>query len=84
MSRGSAWPWPICPRAGCHPVEILRLRCWLAGRTGDDAIERRTSQALVDEEPGNTAALDRLAELAVKAGRCYEADAYRKKQGGDG
>jgi tetratricopeptide (TPR) repeat protein len=68
------------PASWFLPVEILRLRCWLAARTGDDELERRTLQALVDEEPGNTAAWDRLAELAVKADRCSEADAFRKNK----
>ena len=62
------------------PVEILRLRCWLAARIGDDAIERRALQTLLHEEPGNTAAWDRLAELAVKVARCSEADSLRKKK----
>ena len=62
------------------PVEILRLRSWLAAQTGDDELERTALKALLEEEPGNTVAWDRLAELAVKANRITEANECRKNK----
>src|SRR5262249_22074088 len=61
------------PVAHFTPVEVLRLRAWLAGRQGDPLAERRSLQALVEQEPGSIPAWDRLAELAVLAGLTAEA-----------
>ncbi len=62
------------------PVEIARLRCWLAERIGDDQIEGREWRALAAEEPGETRAWDRLAELAQRARRIDQVEAFRKKK----
>src|SRR4029077_14049876 len=51
------------PADGVSPVESLRLRAWLAARLGDAAVERASLAAVLEQEPGDTAALDRLAEL---------------------
>ena len=59
---------------------MLRLRAWFAAFRGDDEAERRVLLALLAEEPGNTNAWARLAELALKAGRSAEAESFRKKQ----
>jgi tetratricopeptide (TPR) repeat protein len=61
-------------------VEVLRLRCWLAARIGDDGREVRELEALADVEPGHAEAWDRLAELALRAGNHDQAEAYRKKK----
>jgi enediyne biosynthesis protein E4 len=61
-------------------AEVLALRAWLAARRGDVELERSTLVALVSEEPGTFDAWDRLAELAVIAGRTTEAEEYRKKK----
>jgi predicted Zn-dependent protease len=63
------------------PFEVLRLRAWFAGSRGDAEAERRTLLALVDDQPGNTAALARLGELDQQAGRLPEAEAFRRKLG---
>ena len=60
--------------------EILRLRSWLAARTHDDELERRELDALVAEEPENTPAWNRLAELALKDGRYRQAETFRRKK----
>ena len=52
------------PGDSLSPTEVLRLRVWLASLTGDSKVERAALSALVDREPGDTAALDRLATLA--------------------
>ncbi len=62
------------------PLEILRFRAWLATFRGDLELERQSLLALLALEPGNTAAWARLAELALKAGRAADAEAYRKVQ----
>ena len=63
-----------------QPLDVLRLRAWYAAFLGDDQAERRALTALLAEEPGNTNAWARLAELAVKAGQHSEAESFRKKQ----
>ena len=52
------------PGDALSPTELLRLRVWLASLTGDVKVERAALSALVEREPGDTAALDRLATLA--------------------
>ena len=63
-----------------HPFEVLRLRAWLAAFLGDDELEHQSLIALLAEEPGNTQAWARLAELALHSGRSAEAESFRKKQ----
>jgi tetratricopeptide (TPR) repeat protein len=62
------------------PFEVYRLRAWFASFRGDAEVERRYLGALLAEEPGNTNAWARLAELALKAGRGVEAATLRRKQ----
>ena len=62
------------------PAESLRLRAWLARQQGDDRAERTALMALIDQEPGDTAGLDRLAELALTAGDAAEGDRLRSRQ----
>jgi tetratricopeptide (TPR) repeat protein len=62
------------------PLEVSRLRAWLAAFRGDDQAERRSLLDLVAVEPGNTNAWARLAELAHKGGRPLESGSFRKKQ----
>src|SRR5262249_46826340 len=61
------------------PVEVLRLRAWLAGRLGDAAAERGALSALIEHQPGETAALGRLAEVAVEAGAIEEVNRLRSR-----
>ncbi|MGP0063994.1 MAG: FG-GAP-like repeat-containing protein [Isosphaeraceae bacterium] len=68
------------PADGLSPAEVLRVRCWLAARVGDDVLERSELQALTAEEPDSTRAWDRLAELAFQTGHRDEVEAYRKKK----
>jgi predicted Zn-dependent protease len=60
--------------------EVLRLRAWFAAFRGDEEVERQLLRALLAEEPGNTTAWARLAELALKSGRCSDAATFRQKQ----
>ena len=40
------------PTTWFQPIEILRLRSWLAARTGDDEVERRRSRPSSKRSPG--------------------------------
>ena len=66
------------PADECSPAESLRLRAWLARQQGDRGAERKALSALIDEEPGDTAGLARLAELALTAGEAAEVDRLRQ------
>ena len=60
--------------------EVLSLRAWLAARTGNTQVESDILRSLTIQEPGNISAWDRLAELALQAGRKSDADLLRKKK----
>ncbi len=62
------------------PGEMRWLRCWLAARGGDRVRERVELLELAAEEPGDTRAWDRLAELALEAGRRDEAGSFRGRK----
>jgi tetratricopeptide (TPR) repeat protein len=68
------------PAARFRSVELLELRAWIAAQSGDPALEQRALVALVDIEPGNIGAWDRLAELALRAGRKSEAEECRRRK----
>jgi tetratricopeptide (TPR) repeat protein len=68
------------PAARLAPGDVLRVRAWIAAHQGNRDLERRTLLALLDEEPGNIAAWDRLAELAVMEGHHQEAANLRRKK----
>ncbi len=60
--------------------EVLELRVWVAALQGNRDVEQRALVALTAEEPGNIAAWDRLAELALMAGKKDEAEGFRKQK----
>src|SRR5262249_26403019 len=62
------------------PYELLQLRAWFASVRSLEGEERRYLTSLVAEQPGNTSAWARLAELSTMEGRQAEADAFRSKQ----
>jgi tetratricopeptide (TPR) repeat protein len=77
----AAWPaLEHLPAEAFSPAESLRFRAWLAGQLGDVRAERAALAALIDEEPGDTAGLARLAELAPAAGEAAEVDRLRARQ----
>ena len=61
-------------------AEVADLRAWAAARQGNVDVEKSALAALTSEEPGNIAAWDRLAELALSAGKKEEAEYYRKQK----
>jgi thioredoxin-like negative regulator of GroEL len=61
-------------------AESASLRAWLASRRGDGADERAALEERLDAEPGDAAAIDRLAELAFRAGQPDEAQRLRERK----
>ena len=61
-------------------TDQLRLRAWLASRLGDAKAERGALLSLVNLEPGDTSALDRLAVLASEDHNAAEVARLRSKK----
>ena len=68
-------PLPTLSNAERH-----RLRAWFAGFATDRDVERKALEALVKVDPGQTAAWDRLAELAFARGDRADSDAFRQRK----
>jgi thioredoxin-like negative regulator of GroEL len=68
------------PAKDSTPTQIARLAAWLVARRGDVESERRALERLIDADPTDFKALDRLAELAVRAGHPERADELRAKK----
>jgi len=62
------------------PAEILTLRAWFAALAGDDGRERRAQGDLLLREPGDLKALERLADIALRAGKADEAARLRARR----
>jgi enediyne biosynthesis protein E4 len=74
-------------RALAHlPVErfshsgVEALRAWLASRRHDTETEQRALEQLVQNEPGQCAALERLAVMATQAGRVEQTNELRRRK----
>jgi enediyne biosynthesis protein E4 len=65
---------------GFTRVELLTLQAWLAAQSRSTELESEILQSLTGHEPGNIAAWDRLAEIAVGAGRKSDADRFHQKK----
>jgi enediyne biosynthesis protein E4 len=57
------------PSSEATIAEVERLAAWLAARRGDVELERRALERVIDAEPVDFKARDRLAELAKKRGQ---------------
>jgi tetratricopeptide (TPR) repeat protein len=68
------------PLAALDESRRAELRAWIASRQGDPAREERELRAWLDRDPGSTRALERLATLAVEAGRPDEAQGFRRRK----
>jgi thioredoxin-like negative regulator of GroEL len=64
------------------PEEALSLRAWFAAHRGDAEAERADLERLIAADPGDTAALERLASLAIAAGRADRAADFRRRKAG--
>ncbi len=70
------------PTGSLDPEEVLRLRAWFAGRSGDARTERAALYRLHEVVPDDLNALERLAELAHGAGEPAEAARLRIEKAG--
>jgi tetratricopeptide (TPR) repeat protein len=68
------------PAGRLEPGESWSIRAWFAARRGDLEAERVALEQVVAIEPGDTRALDRLAELATRAGQADRAASIRRRQ----
>jgi thioredoxin-like negative regulator of GroEL len=62
------------------PAQIARLGAWFAARRGDIEAERRALELLIDADPTDFNASERLAELDVRAGHPERAAELRDKK----
>jgi tetratricopeptide (TPR) repeat protein len=68
------------PAGSIESAEVLGLRAWFAERAGDEQKEGLALRELVDLEPANLRALERLAELELRAGRVGESARLRARK----
>jgi tetratricopeptide (TPR) repeat protein len=75
--------WHAAEKLPLHMLtnaERHRVQAWFAGFATDRETERKALEALVKVNPGETAAWDRLAELAFARGDRAEAEAFRQRK----
>jgi enediyne biosynthesis protein E4 len=68
------------PAGVSTPAQVHRLAAWLAARRGDAASERQALERLIAADPGDGAALDRLAELALRDSQPDRASELRRRK----
>ncbi len=56
------------PISSISKSRVLELQAWLAARIGDERLERTSLEALLEVEPADTAALDRLTDIVARKG----------------
>ncbi len=57
------------PGADYDAVSLLKFRSWLTGTSGNTEAERAALKELVDADPGNARALERLGGLLIESGK---------------
>ena len=70
---------PHLPADRLSQTEALALRAWFAGREGDADKERTALEQLIDQVPGDTHALERLAALAALSGQSDRATKLHRR-----
>ncbi len=68
------------PAEESTPAKVRSLVAWFAASRGDVKSEARALQRLITNDPANVAALDRLAELAVREGKLTDVAELRRKK----
>ncbi|MDR3637913.1 MAG: FG-GAP-like repeat-containing protein [Isosphaeraceae bacterium] len=62
------------------PAAVAKLHVWFAARRNDPVAERASLERLVELNPGDTSALERLAVLAAGSGRADQAAQFRARK----
>ena len=78
--RGGREALKHLPAEVSTPAQVHKLAAWFAARRGDVESERRALERLIAADPADFAALDRLAELAVKNGQPDRAAELRREK----
>ena len=68
------------PAENSNPAHVHRIKAWLASRRGDDETERRELQLLLEADPADLPAMDRLIRLADQAGQPAQAEGLRRQK----
>jgi enediyne biosynthesis protein E4 len=68
------------PADRATPAQVHGLAAWFAARRGDAESERQALERLIAANPGDSAALDRLAELALRNGQATRAAELQSKK----
>ena len=68
------------PAGWLTPSEVLTLRAWFAALAGDEGREVRAQRDLLARDAGDLKALERLADIALRAGRASEAAGLRARR----
>ena len=68
------------PPAASRPQEVLALGVWFAAQAGDLEREHQRLEELLKIAPSHFPALERLAELELRAGRAERAARLRKRK----
>ncbi len=71
---------PHLPAGRFSRSDVGSLRAWLASHRKDAESERRALEQLVQDEPGQFPALERLAVLAAQANRVEQAGVLRQRK----
>src|SRR4051794_36445352 len=61
-------------------AKVWKILAWFAARRGNDHAGRRACDRVVEADPGDLAARERLAELALKFGELPRADWLRRRK----
>jgi hypothetical protein len=68
------------PRSSWSQASGLELRAWMAARSGDRRAERAALESFITLEPGDAAAMERLADLAALAGEKERVAELRRRK----
>ena len=65
---------------GTTPAKVGRVDAWFAAHRGDASAERRSLESLIEADPADLDALERLARLSEESGDSDRATAMRRQQ----
>jgi tetratricopeptide (TPR) repeat protein len=62
------------------PDRVVHTRAWFAARRGDRELERTILEGYLTRQPGDTVAIERLAQLEICTGRTARASEFRQRK----